>query len=105
MSEGKLITLINNSEPEPYIAIIRPGYYHESHPNQDDVYLVIEFSNSSLAKDLNEKRLVYASAGIQEYWVVNLRGRQFIVFRNSVDGNYQSEQNINWRFNFSFGIS
>lgn len=94
VSEGKPITLINNSEPLPDIAIIRPGYYRESHPTQDDVYLAIEFSNSSLAKDLNEKRLVYAGAGIEEYWVVNLRDRQLIVFRNPINGDYQSEQKL-----------
>jgi len=58
------------------------------------VFLVIEFSKSSLAKDTDEKRVAYAQAGIQDYWVVNLRDRHIIVYRTPVDGDYQSEQII-----------
>lgn len=48
----------------------------------------------SLAKDTDEKRVVYAQAGIQEYWVVNLRDRHVILYRNPSEGDYQSEQDV-----------
>jgi Uma2 family endonuclease len=46
----------------------------------------IEFSNTSLAKDLDAKRKAYAAAEIQEYWVVNLKDRQLKVLREPVNG-------------------
>jgi Uma2 family endonuclease len=82
----------SNSEPEPDIALVRPQSYRQSHPFPEDVFLVIEFSNTSLTKDLEEKRKIYAAAGILDYWIVNLRDRQIIVLRNPVNGNYQSEE-------------
>jgi Uma2 family endonuclease len=60
----------------------------------EDVYLVIEFSNSSLAKDTSEKRRTYAAALIQEYWVVNLPKRELIIYRQPANGDYQSQQRL-----------
>jgi Uma2 family endonuclease len=37
------------------------------------------------------KAPLYAAAGIPEYWVVNLTGRQIIVLREPHDGQYRSE--------------
>jgi Uma2 family endonuclease len=100
--EGKPITLSNNSEPEPDIAIFQPlgSTYLEHHPYPENIFWLIEFSNSSLTKDLEDKNKIYAAAAIQEYWVVNLRKMQLIVFRAPVDGEYQltnslTEGNIN----------
>ncbi|WP_088893886.1 Uma2 family endonuclease [Leptolyngbya ohadii] len=84
----------SNSEPEPDIALVKPQSYRQSHPTPADIYLIIEFANSSLTKDTQEKRLAYATAGIPEYWVVNLRDRQLIVYRNPANGDYQSEQRL-----------
>jgi Uma2 family endonuclease len=92
---AKPITIpLNNSEPEPDIALVKPQPYRQSHPTADDVFLIIEFSNTSLAKDTDDKRYTYASAGIQDYWVVNLRDRQLIVYRNPFDDDYTSEQRL-----------
>ena len=92
---GKPISLSDsNSEPEPDIALVRNRSYRQEHPTSEDVFLVIEFSKNSLAKDTDEKRVAYAQAGIQDYWVVNLRDRHIIVYRNPIDGDYQSEQII-----------
>ncbi len=58
------------------------------------MYLIIEFSNTSLAKDTEEKRRAYAAAGIADYWVANLRDGELIVYRQPVDGDYQVEQRL-----------
>jgi Uma2 family endonuclease len=84
----------NDSEPEPDIALVRDRSYKNAHPQPEDIFLVIEFSNTSLAKDTEDKPLVYAQAGIEEYWVVNLRDRCVILYRDPCEGNYQSEQKI-----------
>lgn len=94
VSEGKPIKLNDDSEPEPDIALIRRQSYRQSHPTAADVYLIIEFSNTSLQKDTDEKRRAYAKAGIPDYWVVNLRHRQLIVYRDPVAGDYRSEQRL-----------
>jgi Uma2 family endonuclease len=95
--ESKPITLPNYSEPEPDIAIVKPlgnVYKTERHPNVEDVFWLIEYSNSSLQKDLEIKFKTYASVNIIEYWVINLRTRELIVFRNPVDGEYRSRTTL-----------
>lgn len=91
--EGRPITLPNDSEPEPDLAIVRPlgQIYRQRHPGAEEILWIIEFSNTSLAKDLDTKRKAYAAALIQDYWVVDLKHRQLKVFREPVEGNYRSE--------------
>ncbi len=91
--EGHPITLPNHSEPEPDLAIVKPDseIYKSHHPYPEDIFWVIEYSNSSLQKDLEIKSKVYAEANISEYWVINLKTRELIVFRDPVDGKYQSK--------------
>lgn len=92
--EAKPITLPNDSEPEPDIAIVRPlgeVYKTERHPTVADIFWVMEYANTSLEKDLAVKDKIYAAAGISEYWVVNLKTRSLVVFRQPKDGTYQSQ--------------
>lgn len=93
---GKPITLPNDSEPEPDIAIVqRLGReYLEHHPNPENIFWLIEYSDSSLNKDLETKSQVYAEVKIPEYWVVNLKKRQLVVFRNPQDGEYASKSTL-----------
>lgn len=99
--EAHPITLPNDSEPEPDIAIVRTPsrQYLTHHPYPADIFWLIEYANTTLTKDLNEKKRVYAEAGIQEYWVVNLQVPELIVFRDlampqgggSANDTYRSE--------------
>jgi Uma2 family endonuclease len=90
------ITLPNGSEPEPDIAIVQPGEdeYDSHHPYPENIVWLMEFSQTSLDKDLGIKADIYAAEGIPEYWVVNLRKNSLIVFRNPVSGNYQACQEL-----------
>ncbi|WP_254174186.1 Uma2 family endonuclease [Planktothrix pseudagardhii] len=93
--EGKPITLFqSSSEPEPDLAIVEPlgTVYLEHHPYPNNIFWLIEFSNSSLTKDLEEKSKVYATENIREYWVVNLRNQTLIMFKNPQQGDYQSQE-------------
>jgi Uma2 family endonuclease len=95
--EAKPITLPNDSEPEPDIAIVKPLgnlYKTDRHPKVDDIFWVIEYANTSLEKDLQFKDKIYAQAGIVEYWVVNLKTQALVVFRNPMDGEYQSQETM-----------
>jgi Uma2 family endonuclease len=91
--EGKPITLPDDSEPIPDVAIVHPPLerYLQHHPYPEDIFWLIEYSNATLAKDLGEKKEAYAEAGIAEYWVVNLKKGQLKVFRDLAEGVYQSE--------------
>ena len=93
---AKPITLPNNSEPEPDIAIVKPlgREYLQHHPYPEDIFWLIEYSNSSLEKDLETKTKIYAEVGIIEYWVINLKKRQLIVFREPSDGGYASKSTM-----------
>jgi Uma2 family endonuclease len=71
------ITLAD-SEPEPDLAIVREDSdgYTTRHPTAADVGLVIEVADSTLAGDRTDKARIYARAGIECYWIVNLVDRQ-----------------------------
>lgn len=96
--DGHPITLqgVNNgedSEPEPDVAVVKPlgASYRQRHPYSEDVLWLMEYADSSVQKDQNPKRKLYAAAGIPEYWLVNLKIRQVTVFREPVDGDYTLE--------------
>ena len=87
--ESHLITL-DNSEPEPDIAIIRlpESIYDIHHPYPQDIYWLVEISNRTLAQDLETKTITYARNGINEYWVIDLQNNKLIVHTQPQDNNY-----------------
>jgi Uma2 family endonuclease len=91
--DAKPVTLPNNSEPVPDVAIVKPlgEVYLEHHPYPEDIFWIIEFSNATLNKDLGEKKDIYAEAGITEYWVVNLKYKRLQVFRDLKNRQYKTE--------------
>ncbi|MFT5141528.1 MAG: Uma2 family endonuclease [Rhodothermales bacterium] len=55
-----------------------------------DVLLVVEVAESSIASDRTIKARLYATAGVPEYWVVDLTGRAVEAFRDPREGSYRS---------------
>lgn len=49
-----------------------PDYYASHHPSPEDVFLLIEVSDTTLELDRNTKLPLYGRAGIAEAWLVNL---------------------------------
>jgi Uma2 family endonuclease len=96
LRETHPITLPNDSEPEPDVAIVRSPdtQYLAHHPYPEDIFWLIEYSDSTLAKDLNTKQQIYARAGILEYWVVNLKASELIVFRGAGADGYDTEDRL-----------
>ncbi len=90
------ITLEDASEPEPDLAIVRrqDDQYDIHHPYPADILWVIEYSQTSLEKDLGIKAEIYAAAEIAEYWIVNLNENKLVILREPVDGLYQSRQEL-----------
>jgi Uma2 family endonuclease len=87
------ITLTDESEPEPDLAVLRKADVEAAevrHPSF--ALLVIEVSESSLSKDRGLKARLYARAGIPEYWVVNLRNQVVEVYTQPLpeQGGYEA---------------
>jgi len=96
--QAKPITLADvDSEPEPDLAIVeRLGReYRDHHPYPDNVFWLVEYAQTSLRKDLEAKKRIYAEAGIPEYWVVNLQDMTVLVFRDPSAGTYRTERTLN----------
>jgi len=75
MRQGKPIAIsISSSEPEPDLAIVQSlgREYLQHHPYPENIFWLVEFSNTSLSKDIEIKPQAYAVAGICEYWVVDV---------------------------------
>lgn len=87
---------LSDSEPEPDIAIVRlpESTYKDRHPAPKDIFWIVEVAKTSLKKDLEIKLAIYATAEIQEYWVLDLSKKQLIVFRNPQGGKYIEEDII-----------
>ena len=51
--------------------------------------LVGEISDTTLTTDLDEKKRLYASLGIPEYWVIDVRGNRVFIFLLQAKGTYQ----------------
>ncbi len=76
------LALTDDSEPEPDIAVVEGSWrnYREAHPST--ALLVVEVAEGSLDYDRERKGSLYARAGIEEYWIVNLPDRLLEVYRN-----------------------
>ncbi len=89
----------DDSEPEPDAMVVQGERrdYLNKHPGGADVALVVEVADSSLARDREQKRRVYARAGVPVYWIINLSENQLEVYSMPVGGvasaDYQQPQN------------
>jgi len=73
------------SEPEPDIAVVPPGRHRKAHP--DAAFLIVEVAKTSRKKDRDVKPQIYAAAGVEEYWVVDLVDEVIVVHRDpAADG-------------------
>lgn len=76
------VALDEESEPEPDVAVV-PGSFRDyvaAHPSRP--VLVVEVSESSLVLDRHHKGSLYARAGLDDYWIVNLVDRVLEVHGN-----------------------
>lgn len=84
------------SEPEPDITVLnRPADDLTQNPIPADIALIVEASDSTLDHDLGPKATLYARAGIPEYWVIDIQGRQVYKHRDPQAGTYTQIQTLN----------
>src|SRR5262249_3388231 len=60
--------------PEPDVAVVAQDKldYAHRHPRGEEMLLVVEISDTTVRFDLTRKAVLYACAGVPEYWVLNL---------------------------------
>ena len=88
---GGPIYLNDRSAPQPDVALVQwtaPGSGQLGRTTPAEVYLVIEFADSSLAYDQGAKLARYAAAGVPEVWVANLRAREVTAYADPSDSEY-----------------
>jgi len=99
-SKGKWITAAQNpahlddhSEPQPDLMLLKPSsnFYRKRHPRPEDIFLLVEISDTSLEKDQEKKLPAYARAGIAEVWIVNLNELTIKVYRQPHFAGYRSK--------------
>ena len=71
----------NEPEPDLVVSVGDADDYSLRHPLPHEVVLLVEVADTSLAFDLKVKSLLYAKAGIADYWVVDAKGRRLVVHR------------------------
>jgi len=80
------------SRSEPDLMWLRLASFRDHHPMASDVQLAIEVAYSSLAYDLEEKRLLYAEAGIAENWIVDAEANCIHVLTHPEQSDYTKRQ-------------
>jgi Uma2 family endonuclease len=69
------------SEPQPDVAVY-PGRRQDYTDHPASAVLIVEVADTTLAYDLTTKAELYATAGIADYWVLDVENRRLHVFRD-----------------------
>lgn len=88
------IQLNDYSEPQPDLSLLQPraDFYAAAHPRPDDILLVIEVGDSTLAYDRSEKLPRYAQAGIPEVWLIDVERHAVEQYTHPRNGRYHQFQ-------------
>lgn len=88
--DEKPVHIAFDGEPIPDLMFTYQEEYEGRHPFPEDLALLVEVSDTSAAYDLGEKALLYAQAGIADYWVVLVNEPLAVVHREPTAAGYQS---------------
>jgi Uma2 family endonuclease len=89
----KPVRLPPRSKPEPDQTVVRGTVrdYTTRSPGATDVGLVVQFADSSLARDRKRSRR-FALHNVPVYWIINLRDRQVEVYTSPTAIGYNASQ-------------
>jgi Uma2 family endonuclease len=89
--QNLLLLRTEDSEPQPDVALLRPrpDFYTHSHPEAQNVYLVIEVADTSVVADREVKFPIYARAGVPEAWLLDVVMQRLEVHRQPTPDGYQ----------------
>lgn len=88
------ILLSDNSEPQPDLSILqrREDFYNAGHPTPNNIFALVEVSDSTIEFDRDVKVPIYAQEQIPEIWLVNLNNTQIERYCQPIDDTYQQRQ-------------
>jgi len=80
------------NQPEPDVIVLRQpaGELGSANPEPPDLFLVAEISATTQDYDLGAKAALYATAGIIEYWAIDLAAMRIVVHREPMGERYNS---------------
>ena len=90
------VRLSPDTEPQPDIAIVplRDDFYRLRHPGPDELLLVIEVADSSIAYDQDIKVPLYGRTGVPEVWIVDVTAAAVDVFRQPQANGYSDHRRV-----------
>lgn len=85
------VELSEHSEPQPDLTLLkwRDDFYAQALPLPEDVFVVIEVSDTTVEKDRELKIPAYARAGLAEAWLVDLYNDRIEIHSQPNNGVYQ----------------
>jgi Uma2 family endonuclease len=88
------VRLSEHSEPEPDLVLLRrqADFYEHADAGPEDVLLIVEIADRSLAHDRDVKVPLHARAGLPEVWLADLDGACITVYRGPTPEGYRSSQ-------------
>ena len=86
------VQLDKHSESQADLMLLKPASndYTTRHPGPEEVLLLVEVADTSLAYDREEKLRAYGCAGIADVWIVNLTEQTVEVYREPHFAGYTS---------------
>jgi len=90
------IRLDPRSEPQPDLVVARPrrDEYESGHPTAQDILLVIEVADSTLALDRGVKIPIYAEQNINEVWIVDVKAEVVHVHTEPKGKSYRTVRSL-----------
>jgi Uma2 family endonuclease len=89
------LTMWDGPLPDLVVARGRRDDYSARRPTVADAVLVVEVSDTTLADDQGDKADIYAAAGVDEYWIVNLPDRVLEIRQRPTPN---AESDTGWRY-------
>jgi Uma2 family endonuclease len=80
------------SAPQPDLALLRwrEDFYEQAHPGPEDILVLVEVADSSLAHDRDRKLPLYARFSVPEVWLVDVMSEYLDVHRDPQEGAYRT---------------
>jgi Uma2 family endonuclease len=80
--EQKGFDIGTDNDPSPDIAVVPGSFRDYATATPTTAILIVEIAHTTLAMDTTTKAELYATAGVPEYWVLDLDHRQLLVLRD-----------------------
>jgi hypothetical protein len=85
------ISLPQDGRPDPDIVLVHLEIPRYRVPLPEEIFLLIEVSDSTLYRDQTTKLALYARDNITEYWILNLEEHQLEIYRDPKGEMYQTK--------------